>query len=65
VLSANTTDLISVDFRSVRSRLLDFLTEEPFIGHLSRENVIGKKTVELAVKPTVKLEAFLRIRITS
>lgn len=54
-LSADTADLISVDSRSVRSRLLDFLTEEPFIGHLSRQNVIGGKTVELTVRPTVKL----------
>jgi hypothetical protein len=53
-LSADTADLISVDFRSVRSRILDFLTEEPFIGHLSRENVIGRKAVELSVRPTVK-----------
>ncbi len=53
-LSADAADLISVDFRSIRPRLLDFFTEEPFIGHLSRENVIGRKTVELTVRPTVK-----------
>lgn len=64
-LSADVADLISVDFQSVRSRLLDFLTEEPFIGHLSRENIIGRKAVELTVRPTVKLEAFSGIRITS
>lgn len=33
--SADTPDLISVDFRSVRARLLDFLSKEPHIGHLS------------------------------
>jgi hypothetical protein len=64
-LSADVADLISVDFQSVRSRLLDFLTEAPFIGHLSRENIIGRKAVELTVRPTVKLEALSGIRITS
>lgn len=64
-ISADTADLNSIDFRSVCSRLLDFLTEDPFIGHLSRENVIGGKTVELTVRPTVKLKAFSGIRITS
>ena len=63
-LSADTADLISVDFRSVRSRLLDFLTEEPFIGHLSRENIIGRMAVEMTMRPTVKLKAISRIRIT-
>ncbi|EHQ05191.1 hypothetical protein [Leptonema illini] len=59
MLSADTAELISVDFRSVRSRLLDFFTEEPFIGHLSRQNVIGGKTVELTVRPTVKFRRSL------
>lgn len=53
--SADAANLISVDFRSVRSRLLDFLAKEMLIGHLSRENVIGRKTVELTMRPTVKL----------
>ncbi len=64
-LSADTADLISVDFGSVRSRLLDFFAKEMLIGHLSRENIIGRKTAELTVRPTVKLEAFSGIRITS
>lgn len=64
-LSADTADLISVDFRSVRSRLLDFLAEEPLIGYLSRENVIGRKSVELTVKPTVKQAVFSRILMAS
>ena len=65
VLSADTADLISVDFRSVRSCLLDSFAKEMPVGHLSRENVIGRRTVELAMRSTVKLEAFSRIRITS
>ncbi len=63
-ISEEVADLNSIDFGSVLSRLLDFLTEEPFIGHLSRENIIGRKAVELTVRPTVKLKAISRIRIT-
>lgn len=64
-ISADTADLISVDFRSVRSRLLNFFAKEMLIGHLSRENVIRRKTVELTMRPNVTLEAFSRIRMTS
>ena len=53
-LSADAAELISVDFRSIGSCLLDFFSKKMFIGHLSGKNIIGRQTVKLSVRPTVK-----------
>lgn len=64
-LLTESTDMTSIDFRSIPSCSLNLLAKEMLLGHLSCENVVGRKTVELSVRATVKLEAFSRIRYES